>query len=266
MSDLLQQLLDSLTSALPKFLLAIAVLILGYIISKIVASIIGKLLRKLNVDRISDSVNEVDFIAKSPVKIKLSSLISKITYYFLMLVALVLATDILDMPAVSELVSSIFHYIPNLFSALLVLVFGIVVSNFIKNIVETTCKSLNIPSANIIASFIFYFLFINVLILALGQAKINTSFLAQNLSLIIGGAVLAFALGYGFASKDIVANYLASFYSKNKINLGDVVKIDGVTGKVEAIDKSSLTLSNSNGVVIVPLSKMTTEKVEILNS
>ena len=74
-------------------------------------------------------------------------------------------------------------------------------AEFFRSVLETTMKSLGIPSATMIANFFFYFLFINIVIVALSQAEINTDFLSQNISLIIGGIVFAFALAYGIASK-----------------------------------------------------------------
>ena len=62
------------------------------------------------------------------------------------------------------------------------------------------------PSASLISNFVFFF-FINILIVALSQASINTSFIEQNISIIIAGGVLAFSIGYGLASKDIVSSF-----------------------------------------------------------
>ena len=46
------------------------------------------------------------------------------------------------------------------------------------------------------------------------QAGIETSLLESSFNLIIGGLVLAFAIGYGFASRDVLTNILSNFYSK----------------------------------------------------
>ncbi|HMR42829.1 MAG TPA: mechanosensitive ion channel, partial [Saprospiraceae bacterium] len=101
---------------------------------------------------------------------------------------------------------------------------------------------------------------------ALAQAGLDTRFIMSNLTVLLGGGVLAFALGYGFASKNIVANFLASFYSKNKVKIGDIVMIDGIKGMVIFMDNSSLTLQSEGKKVVLPLSKLTSEKVEIFES
>lgn len=261
--SILKQLFTDFLEALPNIIGAFVVFIIGWIISKIVASFIKKLLVKFKVDSIGDRLNDIDIVNKSNITIVLSSIISKIVYYVLLLVFTVAATDILGMPAVSELMADLIGYVPSFLSALIVFVIGLLVAEFIKNIVLNTCKSLGIPSAKLIANFIFFFLFITVTMSALAQAKINTAFINSNLTMILGGGVLAFAFGYGFASKDLMASFLASFYSKDKLSIGDKVTIDNITGEVIAMDNTSVTLRAVDKKIIVPLSKLTSQNVEI---
>ncbi|MGB4960860.1 MAG: mechanosensitive ion channel domain-containing protein, partial [Saprospiraceae bacterium] len=114
--------------------------------------------------------------------------------------------------------------------------------------------------------FVFYFIFINIIIVALSQAQINTEFFAQNISIIIAGGVLAFSIGYGFASKDLVASFLASYYTKDKLNIGDKVTLNGVTGNITNVDKSSVTVTSGTKDVIIPLNKILQNNIEIHRS
>jgi Ca2+/Na+ antiporter len=250
-------------NAFPRVFTAIVIVLVGMIIAKMVSKTLRKVMEKAGIDKIGEKLNEIEMIQKSNIEIKLSQLFSKVLYYVLMLFFLVAAADVLAMPAVSQLVTDIFNFVPNLIVALIVLILGLLMSEAVKNLVFTTLKSLAIPSARIISSFLFYFLLINVFVSALTQAKVNIEFLSQNLTVLIGGAVMAFGIGYGLASKDVIANFMASFYSKDKVKLGDVVTIDGVEGEIIDIDRTSLTINTEKSQVILPLSKMTSDKIEI---
>ena len=170
------------------------------------------------------------------------------------------------MPAISALVMSLFNFFPKLLVSFVFLIFGTLLAEMIRALVETTLSSLGVSSSKIVASFLFYFLFINVVILAIAQAEINTEFLEQNISIIIGGGVLAFAIGYGLASRDIVANFLSALYTKDKISVGDIVEIDGEKGQVVHMDKTSITIASSERKVIYPLKHLLNEKVLIYSS
>ncbi len=265
-SGILIDLLSSFAEGVPKFLTAVLIAIVGFIIAKIVSKIFQKAMVSLNIDRIGDKLNEIEIVEKSNIKIKISTVVSKVIYYFLILFFMVAATDVLGMPAVSELVISIFNLIPRLIVASIVLIVGTLLADGLKGVTQSALESLGIPSARMISTFVFYFLMINIVISALTAAQIDTAFLSQNISLIIGGIVLAFAIGYGLASKSSMSNFLASYYSKGKFDVGDTVTLDGVSGKIVEMDKSSMIIiAESGNKVIFPLNQVSNSKIEIHN-
>ena len=265
-AGVLQDLMRSFLAGVPKFCIALVIAIVGLIISKIVKRVIEKALLAINIDKIGEKLNEIEIVEKSNIKIKISTIVSKVVYYFLILFFMVAATDVLGMPAVSELVLSIFNLIPRLIVAMIVLIVGTLIADGLKGIAQTGLESLGIPSARMIANFVFYFMMINIIISALTAAQINTEFLAQNISLLIGGIILAFAIGYGLASKTSMSNFLASYYSKGKFDVGDTVTLDGVSGKIVEMDKSSMIIvADSGNKIIFPLSQVSNSKIEIHN-
>lgn len=263
--EILQNIFYNFLSALPSVLKAILVLIVGWIIAKIISRIVKTLLDKIGIDKLSDKLNEIEIVSNSNFSIKPSVVLSKLIYYILLLLFGTAAAEALGMEEVSNLIGDIISYIPFLISGLIVLVVGTLLAEFAKNVVRTACTSLGIPSANLIASFVFWFIFLTALVSALTQAQIDTTFITSNLSIILAGGVFAFALGYGLASKDMMSNFLASFYSRSRVKIGDQISIDGVSGKIVAIDKSAITVKSEGKTTIIPLSKLTTENIEIMD-
>ncbi len=258
-----EELFNNFADAIPRFLGAIIIFIIGYIVARIVAFVVRKVLSTIGVDRIAEKLNEIEFIDKANVKIIPSKVLSKIFYYVVLLVFTIVSAEYLDVAAVTGLVRDILNYIPSLIAGLLVLVIGLLLAQFIQNILSTALKSLGVPSARIIATFVFYFVFLMAVITAMTQVGIDTDFISNNLSIIIAGCIFAFALGYGLASKDLMANFLASFYSKDKIKIGDFVTIDRLKGEVIKIDSTSITLLTKDSKIIIPLSKLNSESFEI---
>jgi Conserved TM helix/Mechanosensitive ion channel len=259
----LTDMLLGMVSAIPKFITAMIILILGYLIANMLKKIISSALQKANLDKFGDKINQIDILANNNIEIKLSALLAKMVYYMIMLVFVMTAVGALDMPVLAELIQDFIKFVPNLIAAFIILIAGLLLGDTLKNVVTATCKSMGMPSANIIGSFVFYFIFINVIIVALSQAQINTDFFAQNISIIIAGGVLAFSIGYGFASKDLVASFLASYYTKDKLNIGDKVTLNGVTGVITNVDKSSVTVTSDQKDVIIPLNKILQDNIEI---
>lgn len=70
-------------------------------------------------------------------------------------------------------------------------------------------------------------------------------------------------MGYGFASRDLLANILSSFYTKNKYKEGQTVQIDHVKGEIIKIDALSLTLRTGDTTTVIPIQLLQTKNVEV---
>lgn len=255
--------LRDFAAAVPNIVGAILIIILGWIISKLIAKLIKRLLKGIGVDKLAERLNQIDIVSRTNIQIVPSSLLSKFIYYFLLFIFISAAIDTLGMEAISSLMNDFLNYIPYLLSASIVFVVGLLLADFLRKTVHTACVSLGIPAANFIASAIFYFLFLNVAMITLDQARIDTGFIQDNLSIILGGVVLAFAIGYGFASRPIVANLLSAYYNREKVQVGDVIAIDGVKGEVVDKDNSNIVLQAEGRKVIIPLGRLSSETYEV---
>lgn len=257
------ELLARFSAAIPKLTFAVLVLLIGWLIAKTIRRIMRRVLAGLGIDTLAERLNDIDIVQRSGMRIEVSAVLAQMVYFVLMLGFVIFATDILGIPAITQMVRDLIDYIPALFSAFILLLLGLFLADMVRGIVLTACQSMGLPSAKIISTAVFYFLFITTAVSALAQAKINTGFMAINISIVIGALALAFAIGYGISSRDLLSNYLAGGYSRNKIDVGDDVRVIGMRGKVIQIDATSLTLQTDKSEVIIPLSKLATEKIEV---
>ncbi len=261
--ELLSHLLLRLTESLPRLMGALLILLVGWVLAKSAAAFARQLLKKMQLDRLTDRLNEIDIIHRSNVRIELSGLLSTLLYYLLLLVSIVAATDVLGMPALSQLMQDVIAYLPRLVTAMAIVLIGTLLADMLRNMVLSAGESLGIPSIRLIAAFVFYFVFLSVLLSALSQAGVDTRFITANISILLAGGVLAFSIGYGIASRDVVANFLASFYSNERFRVGDRITVDGISGTIIEIDHSSLVLQAEGKKIIIPLSKLTNSSIEV---
>ncbi len=248
---------------LARLLGALLVILFGRLIASGMGKGLTKLFKKIGVDKLADRLGQIDLFRKSPIKVTPSDVIGKAIYYIIFFIFIWIATDMLRIAALSDMISKVFDYLPVLTSALIVFIAGVFLADFLKKIVLTATKSLNIPAANLIANLVFYFLFINVAMITLAQAGIQTESIEDNISIILAGVVAAFAIGYGYASRPVLSNMLAAYYNRNRINLGDQITIGGIEGKVVKMDNTTFTLETSDKLVVFPLNKLITERYEL---
>jgi len=256
-------LINPFISFVPKFISAILVIIIGVLIAKLITKGIRKILANAGVDKLKDKLEEVSFVEKANIQILPSAAISKTFYYVMLLFVALVATAALDVQAVTDIITDAIQYVPHLLLGIVIIIIGILVAEQLKDLTHSACKSVGIPAAGIVSSFVFFFVLITATITGFNAADLSVDFLTDNLKLILGGIVVAFGVGYGLASKDMMANYLASFYSKNRFNIGDYITIDNNSGEIIDMDSSSITLFSDQKRIIIPLSKFTQENVTI---
>ena len=249
----------------PRVIGCLFVLAVGYLVARGVKIIIKQVLSKIGFDRIGEKLNEIGIIKQLKTEVSLSDIVAKILYYYILLIFLTLAADKLGVDTITNMVLSLVNFIPKLIAGAIMLQIGIMLSDAIKTAVVALCKSFNIAAAKLIGNIAFIFFLIITFITALGQIGIETTLLESSFLLIIGGVIIAFAIGYGIASKDILANIISSFYSRKNYREGQIIKIGEVKGVITKIDNTSITIVNDSATTIVPLQLFQTKLVEIFN-
>ncbi|MGN7514985.1 MAG: mechanosensitive ion channel family protein [Allomuricauda sp.] len=249
--------------AFPKILGAIVILFLGWIIIKIVLFLLRKILKLAKIDLLNDKINGMDVTGKGDLEIDLIKIISGFVRWFLFLVFLIVAADILDWKIISKEIGNLLHYLPQFFSALALLMLGFYIGNFVKKTIKRLFDSLEFGGSNIVSNLFFYVIVIFMSITALNQAGVDTTIITNNITLILASFLLAFALGVGLGSREIVADILRAFYTRKTYVVGDKIVIGGNEGTIKAIENNSLTLETQEGKFVIPIKDVVSQKVQI---
>jgi len=257
---------ESFMSALPNILGALFLLLLGWVIAKITAYIVRKTLKAAGFDKLSKKLKLDEMIGESKIEISPSQIVGKFVYWVIILLFFVTASDTLGWAVVSKSISDLLTYLPQLFSAIVVFVIGYYIATFVKKGLRGILDTLAVASARIISSFAFYLIVVIVSLAAVNQAGIDTNILTSNVTIIIGGIVLAFAVSFGIGSRDILTNILSSFYSKSNFHAGQEIEIGDLKGIIQKIDITSCVLTTKNGTVVIPVKTLLTDRVNLTKS
>lgn len=258
-----QSLINQFIDFVPRLLFAVVILLIGFGVARLTALLVISILGRVGFDKIGNRLNEINVIKQLKTEVKLSEILAKVLYYFILLVFIKAATEKLGVAAITEMVASLINFIPKLIAAAIMLQVGVLLSDGLRATVLNVCQSFNIASARLLSMIVFVFFVVITIISALGQAGINTELLESSFNLLIGGVVFAFAVGYGIASRDLVANILSSFYTKNKYVEGQIIQIDDTKGEIIKVDNLSLTLRTGETTTVIPLQVLQAKKVEV---
>lgn len=263
--DTLQKLVTSFTDFIPNLINGILVFVIGFFLAKGVRFVVAKLLKNAGIDTLGEKINELDSFKKFNIKVVFSTLLSSIVYYFIILIFLSEATRTIGLKVLNDLVTSFINQVPKYIVAGILLICGLILADMLQKTVISICKSLNIAAGKLIGGVVFFFIFAITIIAALGQAGINTSLLESSFNLIVAGVIFAFAFGYGLASKDVLANIVAAFYSKDKFKVGQSVEFEGIKGIIETVDQTCLIINDGTGKISIPLQNIQQKNIKIFS-
>lgn len=262
-TDTFSKLVNQSSTFISNLVSALLILLLGWMVAKVISWIVKKVLIKSGIDKFGDKIKNLELLKKYQIDQKLSTLISMVIYVLIMLFISVAAADTLGVPAISSMFLMLVNFIPKLIVAIIMTLLGVILADFARKFIETICKSFNISAGKIIGMMVFFFLSFISVILALGQAGINTKLLESSFNIIIAALALSFSIGYGLASKDVLVNILASIYSRKKFKEGDLVEIQGVKGTILRLDNTNIVLSSGGNEISFPIKLLQTEKITL---
>jgi len=192
---------------LPKAFGAIIALIIGWIAGRALGRGISRVLDKAGVDEALRPTIFGRVLERSG--ITCVGFFDLIVRWFVYLIAIFAAVDILQIAILSQYMSMVVVYIPSLIAGVILLIAGFIVTDYISDFMKKVGEEAEIAYSRLFADGIRLLLYSVVIIIALSQMKIDITIVESivvNLSwgISIGAGVgLGIAIGWGF--KDVIA-------------------------------------------------------------
>ncbi len=209
-----RQMLTKILNYLPVLLGALIILIVGWIIAKAIRRLINWLLVSVRFDVMADKTGISGVLKKGNLTVTAREVICGLVYWLIIIMVLVMAVDALGLPKASDVLTSLFDYVPKVIVALLVLIVAIFLASFVSGIVRTAAGNANLPSPEIIAGVSRWAIIIFAVTIAMEQLGIAPLLVGTAFNIILGGVVLALALAFGLGGKDAAARYLDELRNK----------------------------------------------------
>ena len=210
------QALSNFLSFLPALIGAILVLVLGWILSGFLASLIEKALKTVGFERASQSSGIAGFIEKSGSTWTASKVVAEIVKWFIRLVAIQAAASILGMGRITQIIDAMLLFLPNVIVALVIVVVGAFIANFVAGIVRGTVSEMGFDNPDLVANIARYAIIVFAVIAAVDQLGIAETVVNTLLVGTVAALALAFGLAFGFGGQATAAQLTQSWYVKGR--------------------------------------------------
>lgn len=185
----------------PTLLGALLVFVIGIVVASILGKIVERIVRMMRIDQAFERISIAGKMKQHGIDISFSEFLGKIVQWFLVLVFLMAATDILGLKQVTSFLNSTLLYLPNVVVATIILSIAFLFSGVAYTVVRGSTKAAGVMSASLLATLIKWAIMIFGLLAALIQLGIATSLVNTIFIGLIAALSLAMGLAFGLGGQ-----------------------------------------------------------------
>lgn len=206
----LQDLWAKIIAYMPELVAAIVVLIIGLVLSSVLSKVAKKLVELTKVDKLVKKIDATKKLEESGLKISFAAMIAWIVKWFFIIITLIAVVDILKLQQVTLFLQDIALYVPNVIVAVIILAIGLVLGQFIYDVVEKSAKASKVTkhTAEVLAAVAKWSITVFALLAALVQLGVATNLIEILFTGLVAMLALALGLAFGLGGKDHATKWL----------------------------------------------------------
>jgi hypothetical protein len=208
--------LSQVGAFLPRLLIAAVVVLGGLLIAKLTRFAVTKALKAVNFNVLTTRSGFDSFLRQGGFEGGATPIFSGLAYWLVILASLLIALNGLGLTYITDLLSRVVWFVPNVFVALLVLTFGSFFAGFIGDSVVTYCRNIKVEGAAFLGKLAQYAIMVFVIVIALDQVNVGGDILRKSFLIILSGCVFALSLAFGLGAKGWAADRIEDWWPRDK--------------------------------------------------
>ncbi len=196
-----QTVIDGFLNYLPEILAALLVLVIGWMIAVLLGKLVRKLLALTKIDKALDKLGLKKIREDTGLELSAARFVGDLVKWFLIIVAVLAAADILRLTEISVFLRSILLYFPNVVVAVVIVIIGVLVANFVHKLVLGAGRTAKLPSIALIAAFARYSIIVFAILAALVQLQVASTLIQILFTGIVAMIAIAGGLAFGMGGR-----------------------------------------------------------------
>jgi len=208
----LEEAIFQIAALLPRLMVALGILMVGLLIAKMIERGAEMALHRIGFDRWMREGGVTEALERAGTTLDPSSVVARLVFWTVMLLVLLLSASALGIAAVSVLFAELMAYIPSVIAAVFVLVIGIMLGEFVKNLVLASAGGL--PGGENLARAAKAAIILLAIFMALEQLDIAQDIVLVFFIAVVGAAALATGLAFGLGGQDVARQITRDWYER----------------------------------------------------
>lgn len=200
----------------PYFLGAVIVFIIGWVIAVSLGKLVEHVIRAIRVDSVLEKLEVHRALDRAGVKLNTGGFVGALVKWFLIIVSLLAAVNILGLVQVSAFLRDVLLYIPNVVVAALILLIAVLVADTVERVVRGSVEAAGFRGGAV-AVVVRWAIWIFAIVAVLLQLGIAVDLIRIVIMGFVGALAVAFGLAFGLGGKD----HASAFIEKMKRDMSN---------------------------------------------
>src|SRR3989344_3594524 len=148
----LQGLWATVLAFLPGLIAALVVVIVGWVVASALGRVVWQVVAAVHVDQLFEKLNFKKPLERAGLKLNAGKFLGELVKWFLILVFVMAAADILGLTEVTSFLQLVISYIPNIIVAVLILLAGAAFANFMQKLVRAGADTAELMSSGFVSA------------------------------------------------------------------------------------------------------------------
>jgi hypothetical protein len=244
--------LSTLAEYLPVIFGAILLLIIGKIVAMLLKTATVRVLNWVGFTKTAQDSGIDETFKSVGLNKTVTDLVSTLVYWIVFLLFISAAFETLGLQVVVETLNVLVTYLPSVIIGAVTIILTIIFARTIKGLIAASLQHANFDHGHIVAAIAEVMVILFGASIAASQIGFDVRIITTNITIIVAGIVAIFVVAMGTGARNMMANMIGSYYTKQLYKDGDKVQIAGHKGTVKSINRMAVVLETSGGDISVP--------------
>lgn len=204
----LTELMDQLAAVIPRLLIMLVLVAVGLLAGWVLDAIVSRIVRAVGLDRHAERWGLAQALRRSGIFRTPSALLGSLAFWATFVLFASLGIDSLGLPGTPRATAFLLAFLPPLFAAVLILLVGLLVANFLSQGLLIAAVNAGVPEARVLARVVQWGVMLFAAATALTHLGVGKEMVLLAFGITFGGLVFALALAFGLGGRHIARDVL----------------------------------------------------------
>ncbi|MBM4187989.1 MAG: hypothetical protein FJ206_11845 [Gemmatimonadetes bacterium] len=205
---------DQMLAILPGFLFAAGILLVGYFVARLVERWTDAVLSRLNFNKMAEAGGISEAVGRTGTRLDPIHVVGKLLFWLVMLAVILLASAALELNSINVMFGTMLSYIPTLFAAVIIVILGMIVGEFVRAIVLASAGAVEgVPTLAKVAKVAVVLI---AVFMAMQQMGVAAEIITAAFTATVGAIALAAGLAFGLGNRDLAGEITRRWYDEGR--------------------------------------------------